>query len=349
MTNEDIEQPKEQHPTSTSTTSIPLPTVNWDPSTESIQATNATVMRPKAVEPKNRQLSMTSSQYDHDGKGYLDPTEQALRNMDEENKGFLDTGKMHLIMETLQTEQKKSAALIQTIQDEHKKTLNLKKGLVALCCLALMLALANIGTAFAAAILSKDTTVSRNNDFTTLTGEVLGTTSKNVLITMQDVSSERRRHLQESVFFYCSNANVRNTSNCYLAGEMTLGEADKLYQSFCPDFPESTTCTTGGVEKIILNCNGRRSTIFGGADLPEMGPTTTTLDKEYTIYPTQSNGYATRQIQHAYYGSAACPVDLTLSIYCPTDGSACAVMGYMDSKPDCATQDVVALCADSQP
>jgi hypothetical protein len=337
MKDMDLEQPS-------SNETKDQPTVTWDHSTESDESKAS---RPQKVSNHNRQLSVCSQKYDHDHKGYLNDTEKALRNMDAENKGFLDIDKMYLIMETLQTEQKKSGDLIDTIRHEQKKTMNLKRGVIVLCCFAFLLALANIGTSFAAAILSKDTTVSRNNDFTTLTGERLGTTAKVVQVSMQSVSEERRRHLQESAYWQCLNVPNNNKANCMLAGEMTNDEASRLYQQFCPDYPESDSCLTGGVEKVVLNCNGKRSTIFGGANLPETGPTLSTLDQEYTIYPTQTQGYATQQTQYATYGSAGCRVDSTVGIYCPTDGSACAVMAYFNTLPDCATNEtVVALCGE---
>lgn len=98
----------------------------------------------KSVRPINR-LSTISKLYDRGGKEYLDSTEFKLRKMDGKNQGFLDVGKIYILMQEFQKEQKKS--------------LNLKRAGTALSVFTVLLALANIGTSFGAAKLAKDTVV----------------------------------------------------------------------------------------------------------------------------------------------------------------------------------------------
>jgi hypothetical protein len=264
---------------------------------------------------------------------------------------FLDRDRVFLIMEALQEEQKKSAALIVAMNHEHKKAVNLKKGIVALGIFAVLLAIANIGTSFAAAVMAKDYKVSISNDLVSLsTDERLGTTAKIVTLSIYPVFEQERRKLQDLAFMFCQKLHLTDESLCYLGGQMHKSEAEKLHQQFCPDYPGSTECAIGGVEKVILNCNGKRSIIRGGEDLPPTGPSQLELeDISYTVFPTLSQGYATQQRFYTDYGALPCKVDMTVSIYCPDDGSYCAIMGYMDSLPTCTDEQVVALCADTRP
>lgn len=105
-------------------------------------------------------LSEVSKQFDRHGKGYLDETERALRRMDSQNLGYLTVHKVYNIMETLQSEQKNSAKLLTALERQQREALNLKKGIFGLCVFAVLLALSNIGTSFAAAKLAKEVTVS---------------------------------------------------------------------------------------------------------------------------------------------------------------------------------------------
>lgn len=109
---------------------------------------------------KKTPLSEVSKQFDRDGKGYLDETELALRRMDSQNLGYLTVHKVYSIMQSLQTEQKKSAQLLRALDRQQKESLFLKKGILGLCVFAVLLALSNIGTSFAAAKLAKEVVVS---------------------------------------------------------------------------------------------------------------------------------------------------------------------------------------------
>lgn len=98
---------------------------------------------------KNRRdsgYSAVTAKYDRNNKGYLDETEMALRKMDSQNLGHLNFDKMYSLMEDVQSEQKRSASLMDELQKHQATALNLKREVIALCCLAFLLALANIGT-----------------------------------------------------------------------------------------------------------------------------------------------------------------------------------------------------------
>lgn len=94
---------------------------------------------------ESSRLSMVSKQYDIRGEGHLDETEQKMRAMDVEGRGFISNEQVYTILQD---------------QSRMEKTLTTAKRLLILfAVLLLILAVANIGIAFAAAKLAKDTTV----------------------------------------------------------------------------------------------------------------------------------------------------------------------------------------------
>jgi hypothetical protein len=178
------------------------------------------------VVPRRCALSQASAKFDRNGKGYLDDTERALRNMDSQNKGFLDVDKVYHIMDSLQKEQKRNSDLTRALLDEQKKALNMKKGIIALSVFAVLLALANVGTSFAAATLAKDTYVN-HSDLVTVNGDRVGVTSKLVTVTAQPLTEDSRRRLQD---FDCSTVSPAG-AECAVAAEFSFDEAMKLYQT----------------------------------------------------------------------------------------------------------------------
>ena len=92
-------------------------------------------------------LSVVSKQYDMGGKGFLDETEQQLRNMDTENTGHLSNEKVY--------------ALMQHHIDDQRKLFQMKKLLAGITIFAALLALTTLATSFAAATLAKDTSASQ--------------------------------------------------------------------------------------------------------------------------------------------------------------------------------------------
>jgi hypothetical protein len=93
----------------------------------------------------DRHLSKISRQYDLGNKGFLTETEQQMRSMDFDNVG-------HLTNSTV------SAIVAETLE-LREETTRMKMWLGILGVAVLVLGLSNLGTAFAAAWLAKDTTV----------------------------------------------------------------------------------------------------------------------------------------------------------------------------------------------
>lgn len=92
-------------------------------------------------------LSVISKQYDMGGKGFLNETEQQLRNLDTSNRGHLSNEKVYELM--------------QQHIDGQRKLFQMKKLLAGVTIFAVLLALTTLATSFAAATLAKDTSASQ--------------------------------------------------------------------------------------------------------------------------------------------------------------------------------------------
>mmetsp|Transcript_2307 Transcript_2307/g.4689 ORF Transcript_2307/g.4689 Transcript_2307/m.4689 type:complete len:513 (-) Transcript_2307:80-1618(-) len=138
-------------------------------------------------------MSDASRCFDINGKGYLDSTERSLRKLDKDNDGQLTVQQMYDIMKALREEQKQSANLMEDFRKEHNKATNLKYGVVGLVVFALLLSLANIGTAFVAARLAKDTQVQDGDLVGKSSGKRLGTTDKVIEFQAKPLTQEHRR------------------------------------------------------------------------------------------------------------------------------------------------------------
>ena len=105
----------------------------------------------------SRKLSTVSRMYDIRGDGELDEAELAMRHMDTSGRGYLTNEKVYQLMQDhVQTQ---------------RKLFQFKRVIIGLAVLVLILALSNLGTSFAAAILSKDT-VTKTEE--TIDGEEFG-------------------------------------------------------------------------------------------------------------------------------------------------------------------------------
>lgn len=212
-----------------------------------------------------RSMSAVSKRYDHNNKGYLDDTEKALRRMDTQNLGTLSVDKVYTIMESLQTEQKRSAQLMEDIREEHQKAIGLKKGIVALACFTVLLALSNIGTSFAAARLAKDTKV-ENNILVSRDGTMLATGNKvnEVIMEPLDPSTDGRRLRQLRLSSSICDEDMNGNVTCSVQGKLTKKAASNLYWEFCPNFPLTSTCTGQASQLVLLNCNDVKTTVRPG-------------------------------------------------------------------------------------
>ncbi len=98
-----------------------------------------------ALSATDKALSRTSKLFDIDGDGELDGAEQAMRDMDTENRGFLTNEKVYEVM----LGQMK-------LQQE---VFSLKRMSLGLVFVVVLLSVAMLGSSFAAATLAKDTNV----------------------------------------------------------------------------------------------------------------------------------------------------------------------------------------------
>ena len=97
---------------------------------------------PNSIYNPHRKLSTISKMYDIRGDGELDEAELAMRNMDASGRGYLTNEKVYKLMqEHVQTQ---------------RQLFQFKKIIIGLTILVVILALSNLGTSLAAAILSKD-------------------------------------------------------------------------------------------------------------------------------------------------------------------------------------------------
>jgi hypothetical protein len=102
----------------------------------------------KMLSGGDRALSKVSVAYDVGNKGFLTDTEQQMRGMDDDNVGHLTNAKVSAIVnETLGLREKNS---------------RMKMWLGILGAAIVVLGLSNLGTAFAAAWLAKDTTINES-------------------------------------------------------------------------------------------------------------------------------------------------------------------------------------------
>lgn len=137
----------------------------------------------------SKQLSVVSKAYDRGNKGYLDQTEQQMREMDESGRGHVPNNVVYDLMQ-------ESVAM-------HQKMATQRHLMIALACFTVILALANMATAFAAASLAKETTVSTAtgdlNVKDSATEQRVGTTAKSETFEFglaKESGSDRRRRLQ---------------------------------------------------------------------------------------------------------------------------------------------------------
>ena len=141
---------------------------------------------------KRQGLSDASRMFDRDGKGYLDSTERALRSMDTDNDGQLSIHQIYFLMKSLQQSQETSNDLVFSLRKEQRKAETMKWGIIFLAVLAVLLSMANIGTAFAAANLAKDTSIQSN------TGDLVDKSSKQRVGVSSKIKEIQMKPIQES-------------------------------------------------------------------------------------------------------------------------------------------------------
>lgn len=129
---------------------------------ESAKMEEGIAVAPGERPPLPPRLSTVSKMYDVNGDGELDEAELAMRNMDQTGRGYLTNDKVYTLM---QEQLKMQRSMFQ-----------MKKAIIGLVVLVSVLALSNLGTSFASAILAKDTTTNDKNELVNKdSGEALAT------------------------------------------------------------------------------------------------------------------------------------------------------------------------------
>jgi len=120
---------------------------------------------PKMSSPEQRSLSKVSTMYDRTNKGYLDEQEQKMRSLDTAGAGHLSNEQVYDIL--------------RASSEQNRKMATQRHLIIALGCFATILALANMGSAFAAAYLAKDTEITASGELASKdTHERVATTAK---------------------------------------------------------------------------------------------------------------------------------------------------------------------------
>ncbi|KAL7560944.1 hypothetical protein ACA910_022432 [Epithemia clementina (nom. ined.)] len=312
-------------------------------------------------------LSAASKMFDRDNKGYLDPTERALRQLDTDNDGKLTSHNIYDIMRSLQDSQKLSGELIESLQREQKKALNLKKAVIFLIGFAVLLSVANIATSFVAARLAQDTQISTTNGDLESRGTNIrvGTTNKMVGVQIRPATSEaHRRFLQTSGFDWCTSMSRTGGRYCSVQGVLDYGVARDIYRYLCPSLIQipggACPTTNGGVSQLYISCNAKASVIQGGIYLPMQGPAILNNQTWFPAAPHPTLRFVYSGIVHLYdQTTTTCAQHFDSAIICdqfnqddecfflatPTGSICSAIAGTPESNPN-FQDDALLLCGD---
>jgi glycine cleavage system regulatory protein len=205
--------------------------------TEDPVADSAPIEQPK-------KLSAVSKSYDLGQKGYLDEAEQKLRALDTDNEGKLGVDKLY--------------GLVRELQSAQKQTVSQRRIIVLLVIFALILALSNIGTSFAAARMAQQTTVENGNLLVKSTDtqnkpRVVGSTSVVTYFRAKEpemssgagIAHQQELFINSTHVIITSSANTTNNETSrlrrLLTTDLTAGspltiakaEAEALFQYLC--------------------------------------------------------------------------------------------------------------------
>jgi hypothetical protein len=181
---------------------------------------------PSALASTNKALSEVSMMYDVDGDGKLDESEQAMRNMDTDNRGYLTNEKVYKVM----LEQMK-------LQNE---VFSLKRMAMVFVFIIFFLSLATLGTSFAAATLAKDTNVKNGILVVKDSNNVVGTSNVAETIILTAGAGSGRRLVIDG-----------DDESGYNATFITLEEAGTVH----------TLCVGGKTVNLQRACSDNTTTI----------------------------------------------------------------------------------------
>ena len=218
-----------------------------------------------ALPPK--QLSVTSKHYDVGKKGFLTPAEQTMRDMDTHGQGQLTNEQVASIVEQTMS-----------LRDVNSR---LRFWVLALFGAVIILALSNLGTAFAAARLAKDTTVNESTGVMVVKGKntpvvirssgssiravrvTLPNGDSQVCINMHDAARLMNRTMEGTkTTIVVENGEGQNFSVVTVGVSASGSSYGSFYDTVCfgRDDGSDPMCTDFQYEcKEVTDSNGRRS------------------------------------------------------------------------------------------
>jgi hypothetical protein len=197
-----------------------------------------------ALSVTDKALSRTSKLFDIDGDGELDGAEQAMRDMDTENRGFLTNEKVYEVM----LGQMK-------LQQE---VFGLKRMSLGLVFVVVLLSVAMLGSSFAAATLAKDTNVVNGSLVAKDGTGVVGTSAVAATFALGE-SAERR--LQDTYVHDDGRIWITRLDAAEVWGKCKLGQSVFLQRS----------CGDGMLIVDVPICGGAMATLtrnMGNPDEP---------------------------------------------------------------------------------
>ena len=204
--------------------------------------------KPQALKQRKKsRLTTCSAMYDFDGTGELDEAQQAMRNKDKDNKGFLTQQEIYEI----------AREEIAAKRDVHAA----KKAVGGLVCFVFILALSNLGTSFASAILAKETTADSASSTMKIkaTGEIMGQQSAGETfdvdpLTDDQIASRRMmviRELEEDPF-HPHHSHRRLAKNKNNKNQKGKGNKDDLLF-------DNGLIAQATAEKLMVKCDGSKN------------------------------------------------------------------------------------------
>ncbi|ACI64699.1 predicted protein [Thalassiosira pseudonana CCMP1335] len=170
-----------------------------------------------------------AAKFDLDGDGMLDEAEYAMLKYDKDGDGNLGLEEIH--------------AIVQEHLGAQRNIGQMKKLIAFLVCFVGILALSNLGTSLASAILAKETTADK--DMATMqlkgTGEIMGTQSSGESFTAQPLDGETRRARRAMVVESLLADPLGEHAHRHLAKKNGKGRG----------------CTTANGGKDSKNCQGK--------------------------------------------------------------------------------------------
>jgi hypothetical protein len=238
----------------------------------------------------------------------LDSTEEVLQSLGFQNLDFPAKEEINHTMCILQENRHKLAPHLGSLDQENSNFASLKRCVMTLTVFTLLLTLSNFCISMVATQVSNDLTGSsgRWGSVSHDNGNVrASTTPKHIVVHMNPIEKETStRHLKEVEEAACHQETYTadyagtdwetagsngTTVFCEAVGSVDYDDATRLYQAFCPQYPDITdasACANIGLSEVVLQCGASLTRILGGAYFPIAG--TPGWDESETVRPIGS-------------------------------------------------------------